>query len=128
MFHLGITSSWHLKRLWMTFTEKLCMNLFTPSPVKKDFCAGPHNSILYNQQNGMTTQTHGFVTSMMLLHFCIELHCWASWDLQAGWRNVYLYSERGKRPYLLQRGSIWHFFPHLPKCCRYEHNGNYLTI
>lgn len=78
-----------------------------PQPVKRDFCAGPHDSILYNQQNGMTTQANGFVTSMMLLHFCIELHCWAFWDLQSGCWNLYLYSERGKCPHLLQRGSIW---------------------
>lgn len=111
------------------YRETVCVSFAPPSLVKRDFCAGSHNSTLYNQQNGMTTQTHGFVTSMMLLHFCIELHCWASWDLQSGWSNYYLYSERGKRPHLLQRGEhlIMALFSHLPKCYRYEHNGKYLT-
>lgn len=27
--------------------------------------------------------------------------------LAVGWWNLYLYAERGKRPHLLQRGSIW---------------------
>lgn len=73
----GIWSIWHLQRS--------CSKLSSHVHLKRDVCAGPHNSILYNQQSGMMTQTHGFVTSVMFLHFCIELHCWASWDL----RSVY---------------------------------------
>lgn len=42
---------------------------------ERDIHAGPHNSILYNQQNGMPPQTHGIITFVVFLHFCIELHC-----------------------------------------------------
>lgn len=97
----------HLKT-HRTFTEKLFNILFPPKPVKGEggVCVGPLNSLLY-QQSGMTTQTHGFVTSKMLLHFCIEMHSYASCS-----RSV-------KLVLLMERGP----FPHLPKCCRYEHDG-----
>lgn len=57
---LGFTSYWHLGHLRMTFSKKLCMILTLSPPVKWDTVAGPETSTLFNQQNGMTTQTHCF--------------------------------------------------------------------
>lgn len=73
-----------------------------PSPphVWKGTSVQGHITSPYNQQNGMTTQTCGFLTSIMFLHFCIKLHCWASWDLHWDeesllYKRVLIYSKGG---------------------------------
>lgn len=51
--------------------------------------------------------SHRLNVLMVFLHVLYRTALLSFLGLAVGWWNFYLYSERGKCPHILQRGSIW---------------------
>lgn len=113
----------------MTLTVKLCMILFTPSACEKGLlCRATWLHIVQpakwhdntNKWLRHIGDAFTFLYRTALLSFL---------RLAVGLMNLIPLLLKGQTSSFTPKGEhlIKALFPHLPKCCRYEHNGNYLT-